>query len=206
MDAVAESRRPTPQAAKSDAMRSAILDAAVACLAATGYHATSIKKIAVRGGFSIGALQHHFASKEELMTAVAERALARGESYLTRWMEKSGAAGLPALVADSWAGQINSPWYLALLEIFVAARTDEGLRSRIAPAIADYSRQAEGRVAGLAARKSGDVARMKFLITATRCLLGGFLVQDALAMEKAEVAAFIARWSEFLETELARAP
>lgn len=199
-----EEVRPTHQAAKSDAMRSAILDAAVNKLSLTGYHATSIKKIAADGAFSIGAIQHHFPTKEDLMVAVVERALRRGATYLTRWFEEKGTAGLPGLIADSWAGQINSDWYKAMLEIFVAARTDDGLRLRLAPAIAAYSRDAEGGVAAFAAPQGADAGHMKFLIAASRCMLGGFLVQDALAMDKAEVTDFIARWGAFLKAELDR--
>ena len=114
-------------------MRAAILERAVAKLSRLGYHATSIKKIAADGDFSIGAIQHHFPTREDLMVAVVEQALKRGGTYLTRWVETHGAAGLPALVADSWVGQINSPWYKAMLEVFVAARTDDSLRARIAP-------------------------------------------------------------------------
>ncbi|MCG6857568.1 MAG: TetR/AcrR family transcriptional regulator [Salaquimonas sp.] len=204
IEARRETTRLTHQAAKSDAMRAAILDAAVNRLSSTGYHASSIKKIAAEGDFSIGALQHHFPSKEDLMVAVAERGLKRGEIFLTRWAEERGAAGLPELIDDSWSSHITSHWYKAMLEIFVAARTDERLCERLAPAIAAYSREAEGRVAALATRDGTDTERLKFLITASRCMLGGFLVQDALAMSKAEIADFIARWGEFLKAELDR--
>lgn len=190
------------QAAKSDAMRAAILDAAVSRLSESGYHASSIKKIAGDGEFSIGAIQHHFPTKEDLMVAVAERGLGRGESFLTRWAEEKGVDGLPALIVDSWQNHINSPWYKAMLEIFVAARTDEGLRLRLAPAITAYSREAEVRVATLATRGGTDAGQLKFLIAASRCMLAGFLVQDALAMSKAEIAEFIARWGNFLKAEI----
>lgn len=204
MEAEREIARPTHQAAKSDAMRALILDAAVNRLSETGYHATSIKKIAGDGDFSIGAIQHHFPTKEDLMVAVAERGLRRGESFLTRWAEEKGVTALPSLITDSWTSHINSPWYKAMLEIFVAARTDEGLRLRLAPAIAAYSVEAEGRVAVLAARDGTDPEQLKFLIAVSRCMLAGFLVQDALAMSKAEAAQFIARWGAFLQAEFDR--
>lgn len=194
--------RPSPQAAKSAAMRAAILQTAVARLAAGGYHATSIKKIAADGGFSIGAVQHHFPTKTRLMAAVVERALERAERYVARWVERDrGRSGLSGLVADSWGEQINSPWYLAMLEVLVAARTDTDLRRAIAPAIRTYFCESEARIAALVERGL-DPGRVHFLLTVSRCMLGGFLVQDALAMPPAQIAGFVRRWGAFLDEEL----
>lgn len=186
-------------------MRAAILDTAVSRLAELGYHATSIRKIAAEGDFSIGALQHHFPSKEDLVVAVVERALDRAERYVAKWVERHGPdAGLAALVEDSWSGQINSPWYKAMLEIFVAARTDQGLRKRIAPAIQTYSRETEERIAALVGKGGHDRDRVRFLLTVSRCMMGGFLVQDALAMPKSEVVSFIRQWGAFLGAQLGK--
>ncbi|MEZ5792312.1 MAG: helix-turn-helix domain-containing protein [Nitratireductor sp.] len=99
---------PQKQAAKSERMRGAILDEAVGRLAELGYHATSIKKIAAEGGFSIGALQHHFPSKEELMVAVVEKALERAERYVMRFVER-GRASLGSMIEASWDEQITCP-------------------------------------------------------------------------------------------------
>ncbi len=189
------------QAQKSARMRSAILDEAVQRLAGDGYHATSIKKIAANGDFSIGAIQHHFATREDLMVAVVERALDRAERYVERFVERGGK-GIAGLVHASWSQQINSPLYLAMLEVFVAARTDAALRSRIAPAILAYGREAEERIAAKLAGPGADHDRAAFLLTVSRCMMGGFLAQDALAMPKEEIAAFIGRWAAFLEQNL----
>lgn len=180
----------------------AILDTAVAKLSELGYHATSIKKIAAEGDFSIGAVQHHFPTKIDLMAAVVERALRRAERYVARWVEsRSKPASMAALVADSWAEQINSPWYQAMLEVFVAARTHARLRERIAPAIRTYSLDAENRIAALVGRDGESPERVRFLLTVSRCMLGGFLVQDALAMPQAEISEFIRRWGAFLDNQ-----
>ncbi|MEZ5870834.1 MAG: TetR/AcrR family transcriptional regulator [Nitratireductor sp.] len=191
---------PQKQAVKSERMRSAILDKAVGRLAELGYHATSIKKIAAEGGFSIGALQHHFPSKEELMVAVVEKALERAERYVLRFVER-GHTNLGSVIEASWDEQINSPWYKAMLEIFVAARTDEALRARVAPAIERYSRETEARLSHLLAPETGG-DKATFLLKVSRCMLGGFMVQDALAMPRAEISAFIRRWAEFLDANL----
>jgi AcrR family transcriptional regulator len=60
--------------------RGEILDAALACFTARGYHETSVDDIAERAGLSKGAIYWHFAGKRELFLALidhfSERALA----------------------------------------------------------------------------------------------------------------------------------
>jgi AcrR family transcriptional regulator len=200
-----ESGRPGPQALKSERMRAAILETAVRRLAKSGYRATSIKKIAADGDFSIGAVQHHFPSKLELMAAVAERALRRAERHALRLIEiRKGEVGMAEFVADTWERQLGTDWYQAMSEVFVAARTDRGLRDRIAPAVLAYFEATEARIAAATRAGKANPALAAFLFSASRCMMGGFMVQDALALPPAKAAGVIARWGRFLEWALAR--
>jgi AcrR family transcriptional regulator len=54
--------------------REAIIAAAGACFAESGFNGTTLTDVQVRAGVSRGALYHHFASKEAVMEAVFERA------------------------------------------------------------------------------------------------------------------------------------
>ncbi len=56
-----------------DVSRGEILDAALACFTARGYHETSIADIAERAGLSKGAIYWHFAGKRELFLALVDR-------------------------------------------------------------------------------------------------------------------------------------
>jgi AcrR family transcriptional regulator len=55
------------------ARRDELLDAALQLFARDGYDATSINRIIDAVGVSKGAFYHHFAAKEDLVTALAER-------------------------------------------------------------------------------------------------------------------------------------
>lgn len=55
------------------ARRDELLDAAQALFASRGYEATTISQIICSVGVSKGAFYHHFAAKEDLVTALAER-------------------------------------------------------------------------------------------------------------------------------------
>lgn len=47
----------------------AVLDAAVACIAETGLERCSIRQVAARASVSIGAVQHHYPTKDALLAA-----------------------------------------------------------------------------------------------------------------------------------------
>src|SRR5690606_1503004 len=58
---------------ETQATRDGILDAAEACFQENGIAATSLEKIAVRAGFTRGAVYWHFKNKAEVLAAVITR-------------------------------------------------------------------------------------------------------------------------------------
>lgn len=55
------------RAERRAATRTALLDASIECLVQEGYANTTTRRIADRAGVTPGALQHHFASRAELL-------------------------------------------------------------------------------------------------------------------------------------------
>ncbi|MFJ8041172.1 TetR/AcrR family transcriptional regulator [Kitasatospora sp. NPDC096147] len=55
-----------------DARRRQILDGAVRCFARNGFHATSMQDVLRESGLSAGAVYRYFASKDEIIRAIAE--------------------------------------------------------------------------------------------------------------------------------------
>lgn len=55
--------------------RARILDVAAALFLERGYEATSLRQLADEVGMKAGSLYYHFASKEELLTAILERGI-----------------------------------------------------------------------------------------------------------------------------------
>jgi TetR/AcrR family transcriptional regulator, transcriptional repressor of aconitase len=58
-----------------DARRRQILDAARRCFAVNGFHATSMQDVLREAGLSAGAVYGYFASKEDIVVAIASEAL-----------------------------------------------------------------------------------------------------------------------------------
>lgn len=90
--------------------REGILDAALACFTARGYHETSVDDIAARAGLSKGAIYWHFAGKRELFLALIDRAAEPG-------------LALASTIADA------ADWRAALHELFtrVPQQVEDGM-------------------------------------------------------------------------------
>ncbi|MFD3675123.1 TetR/AcrR family transcriptional regulator, partial [Streptomyces sp. NPDC058672] len=62
----------SPKQDRSRATRQRLLEAAVACLAESGWAGSTVSVVAERAGVSRGAAQHHFPTREDLFTAAVE--------------------------------------------------------------------------------------------------------------------------------------
>jgi AcrR family transcriptional regulator len=129
-----------PRARRTQEERSAttqalLLDATIDCLVDLGYSATTTTVIAERAGVSRGAQLHHFATKAELVAAAVERLARRlgiELSATAAHLADNGADRTSASIDALWSSY-SSPLFLAYLELWVAARTDEDLRRALAP-------------------------------------------------------------------------
>jgi AcrR family transcriptional regulator len=73
---------PKVTAAYRAARRDEIIDAALRAIIRDGYRSTSMASIIEESGLSAGAIYGHFASKQDLLLAVAERVLATRQADL----------------------------------------------------------------------------------------------------------------------------
>jgi AcrR family transcriptional regulator len=141
---VASERTRRTQAERRAATRAALLDAVIDCLAEEGYAKTTTRRIAERAGVTPGALQHHFATKAELL-GQARRHLG---TKIAQEMLGGGSADIPSIQAraeyllDYWWGLLKGPGFQALVELWVAARTDIALRETLIDAERDGARLA----------------------------------------------------------------
>jgi AcrR family transcriptional regulator len=171
--AVKERTRRT-QAERREATRTALLDAAIDCLVEEGYAKTTTRRIAERAGLSTGALQHHFASRAELLGQTTLRISARmaGEALAqgvpsTRSMRRRDEQ----LLDRMWA-IYRGPLYRAAVELVVAAHTDPELREHRAGAQQEIARWNE-RGAQLLYPELADRPELAQLITTGQATMRG---------------------------------
>lgn len=86
---------PALSAEKMAERRDALLIAAVTCFAREGIRATSMRDICKEAGVSIGGLYCHFASKEQIIRAIAEQPRPEQDTTFTK-AHRAVEAGDPA--------------------------------------------------------------------------------------------------------------
>ncbi|MGH2864543.1 MAG: TetR/AcrR family transcriptional regulator [Solirubrobacteraceae bacterium] len=121
------------QAERRGATRAALLDATIDCIVEEGYANTTTRAIAQRAGVTPGALQHHFATKTEL--------LSQARRHISKKIVQELAAdrpdtALPIQERTEWFldrvwDLFKGPLFHAGMELWVASRTNSELRSSL---------------------------------------------------------------------------
>jgi AcrR family transcriptional regulator len=81
---------PKISAAHEQHRRAQILEAAMACFARQGYHATSMDDVVRESGLSVGAIYSYFASKEDLFLALSDDRASQTLAYLNDLFRRPG--------------------------------------------------------------------------------------------------------------------
>lgn len=139
--------------------RRKLIDATVACLVDFGYSGTTTQRVQTAAGVSRGALLHHFPTKPDLFVGaihhVAEVQAAQLRALAERLSSRddvSSVAGTDRVVMAVGAVRqaMSGATFLAGVELWLAARTDESLRATLMPA--------ERQVG----KELGEIARLLF--------------------------------------------
>lgn len=123
-----------PQQERSAATRAKVLEAAFESLLERGYGATTVGEVQLRAGVARGTLLHHFPTRGALMAGVVEDIIERRLRVLTAAGPSADAAAASwDEVVDLIWDELQQPPFAAALELWVAARTDPGLRQALLP-------------------------------------------------------------------------
>jgi AcrR family transcriptional regulator len=191
-----------PQEERTRAMRARLLEATVECLVERGFAGTSTTLVSERAGVSRGAQLHHFPSKGDLVVAAVE--------HLTRVRGaelEAAAERLPAgrrrtrAVLDMLGDHFTSPVFIAALELWVAARTDEALREAVAPLEQRVGREAHRlTVDVLGADESQPGVRE--LVQATLDLVRGLGLATTIGDDAPRRRKILDEWARVLDARL----
>jgi AcrR family transcriptional regulator len=124
---------------KSTRTRKRIMDAAVDCLAETGYAGTTTTTVAERAQLTRTAMLYHFPSRMLLIEAVIY--------YILRERLQLYIDGVKTIKPDDWSSIVDIAWeqlqtnlFRAFSELLMASRTDPDLEVIFSPALAEYDR------------------------------------------------------------------
>jgi AcrR family transcriptional regulator len=125
-------RQRRTQEERSTATRERLLDATVDCLIEYGYAGTTVARIADRAGVTRGAQVHHYPTKADLVLAALRHLVAKqvqqSVDELPRLQRTSDLVG--ATLDMLWRIH-RGPLFTAIVELWVAARTDSELAEHV---------------------------------------------------------------------------
>lgn len=109
-------------------------DAVLAVIVADGFEGVSVRKVAALAGVSIGAVQHHFPTKDSMLAAAMDRAAQRFRDRLAERMSEdmSPADALHALAVALLSADdrdVSVAWMLRLARAAVHEPTAQRHRS-----------------------------------------------------------------------------
>ncbi|TDD93778.1 TetR/AcrR family transcriptional regulator [Actinomadura rubrisoli] len=193
-----------PRQDRSRATRRRLLEAAVECLASVGWTGTTVAVVAERAGVSRGAAQHHFRTREELVTAAVEYG---SDVRMTRMRERLDALAdhrPSTLEVVTLLGEMyTTPLFRAALQLWVAASSDDQLRAQVLPLEARVGREAH-RLTVEALRADESVPGVRETVQATLDLVRGLGLADLLTDDSARRTRLLRQWAATLDMALAR--
>jgi AcrR family transcriptional regulator len=191
-----------PQQERSRLTRERLLSSCIEVLSLHGWAAATVAAVAESAGVSRGAAQHHFPTREALITAALEQMFDELTTSASVRPETQpvGAERVRAVVERAVAIYTGSE-FKAALQVWAAAASDPALRELILPMEAKFARAAH-RMTVLALDPDGQDPQVYRLAQVTLDLARGLGLADTLSDDSSRRAAVIDTWSEQLTAAL----
>lgn len=198
-----EARPRRPKQDRSRLTRARLLEAAVTCLARDGWAAATTGVIAQEAGISRGAVQHHFPTREELITAALEHTFGQRMATLAELTVPEGER--VERVVELLVAYYTDDLFKAALQIWTAAAADEALRAQIVPLERRFAREVHRLAVQLLGVDDSD-PQTRALIQATLDLARGLGLADVLSDDSRRRAPIVAAWAAQLRQAISAAP
>ncbi len=195
MTTIAKPRgKPPKDTAIELSTRERILNAAVQSLIEKGAARTTTLEVQRLAEVSRGALLHHFPTHAELLSATVADLVRRNEQSVFEMQEKlQGAPEAVERAIRALALMMAQPAFMAELELWALARTDEGLRDALRLVERDARKESERVLrtlfAPVAERPGHDV-----VIAMTTDFLRGFVLSSVLRRNPVRRQQMISNW------------
>jgi len=121
------------QQERSESARAALLAAAIGLICEKGFAQTTMADVAARAGLTRGAIQHHFAGRDELVLAIIQFVEAQISASFDAVSPGTGhdiGTRIDHLV-DRLGGIARAPAYLAVTNIWLSARFSSQLGGEV---------------------------------------------------------------------------
>ncbi|MCJ0903933.1 TetR/AcrR family transcriptional regulator [Rhodococcus sp. ARC_M6] len=195
-----------PKQDRSRFTRSHLLAVTVDCLAELGWGATTMSVVAQRAGVSRGAMQHHFPTREDLITAALEMMFdARMDQARKESTDLPSGAGRTEAVIVRLVEYYTGTLFKAALQVWTAAASDPELKARVLPLEERFGRIAHRMaVASLGVDDSDPTTHR--LVQATLDLARGMGLADVLTDDSRRRSEVVKAWAAQLDSTLVPVP
>lgn len=142
--------------ALAERRRHQIMDAAIACFRRRGFHQTTMAEICAEAGVSAGAIYHYFASKSEIISAIAEDAREGADAAFLRMAEQDGLVAALCQSASGFFHKLSEGDGALMADIIAESIRDETISATMRRADANSIRVTASAVR--ASQKRGETA------------------------------------------------
>jgi AcrR family transcriptional regulator len=111
----------------ADRRRRQIMDAAIACFRRRGFHQATMQEICAEAAISAGALYRYFATKAEIIGAIAEDKRGENDIMFLRAAERSGLIEALCLVAGDFFEKLNAGDGALIADIIAESIRDDAI-------------------------------------------------------------------------------
>lgn len=193
-----------PKQDRSRVTRQRLLESTVDCLAESGWAATTVSVAAEKAGVSRGAAQHHFPTREELITAALEHMFdTRMTEVRAEVNEVPVGPDRTEAVITRMVDYFTGTLFKAALQVWTAAAADEALKARIVPLEAKFGRAVHRVTVELLGADDTDPATHR-LVQATLDMARGLGLADVLTDDSARRRGIVEQWAATLDAALRR--
>jgi len=129
------------QEERSAVARAKLISAAITLFCERGFSRTATADIASLAGLTRGAIQHHFASRQELVTSILLDVEAKVIESFTAAAPKPNVdlEERIDILIDGLSKVSQSPLYLAAMDIWFTSRSDPDLREVVVQSVGRYT-------------------------------------------------------------------
>ncbi len=194
------------QEERSAGTRRRILDAALECLSRQGYAGTTTLAVAARARVSRGAQLHHFPTRAALVSAAVQHLFAGLRADYERAFAAlpAGDLRLPAAIRLLWS-IFQDERLAAVLELYVAARTDRELARELLPVSEAHHANVVRLAKALLPEAARDADRFERALDLVLDTLQGMAVRSLLRPGDASIPSTLA-WLDHIAAEAISPP
>lgn len=191
-----------PKQDRSRVTRRRLLESTIELLSESGWGATTVGEVAVRAGVSRGATQHHFPTREDLITAALEFMFdGRIEQMQGEVLEVPPGVTRTEAVVARIVEHHSGVLFKAALQVWTAAAADPVLRARIVPLEERFGRIAHrSAVEQLGADDTDPMVHR--MVQATLDLARGLGLADVLTDDSRRRREVVRSWAAQLDSVL----